>query len=79
MTSIKTVATQAQVSIATVSRVLNKSRNVNPEMHKRFIERSRSCKFCPGRIDVEYVLRIVNRRSPLLASGKFTTTGSRCR
>lgn len=38
MTSIKTVAQQAQVSIATVSRVLNGTKYVSPDVEKRVLE-----------------------------------------
>ena len=38
MTSIKTVAQQAQVSIATVSRVLNGTKYVSPDVEKRVLD-----------------------------------------
>ena len=48
MTSIKTVAQQAQVSIATVSRVLNGTKYVSPDVEKRVLDAIHSLNYQPN-------------------------------
>ncbi|HVU09948.1 MAG TPA: LacI family DNA-binding transcriptional regulator [Phototrophicaceae bacterium] len=48
MTSIKTVAQQAQVSIATVSRVLNGTKYVSPDVEKRVLEAISALNYQPN-------------------------------
>ena len=48
MVSIKTVAQQAQVSIATVSRVLNGTKYVSPDVQKRVLDAVESLRYEPN-------------------------------
>jgi LacI family transcriptional regulator len=48
MTSIKTVAKHAQVSIATVSRVLNGTKRVSPDVEKRVLEAVETLNYQPN-------------------------------
>src|SRR5579871_3725077 len=48
MTSIKTVAQQAQVSIATVSRVLNGTKYVSPDVEKRVLDAISALNYQPN-------------------------------
>ncbi len=48
MTSIKTVAQQAQVSIATVSRVLNGTKYVSPDVEKRVLDAINALNYQPN-------------------------------
>ena len=47
MTSIKQVAQQAQVSIATVSRVLNGTKYVSPDVEKRVLDAVEALSYHP--------------------------------
>ncbi|MDD6176720.1 MAG: LacI family DNA-binding transcriptional regulator [Ruminobacter sp.] len=59
MTTIKDVSRLANVSISTVSRVINKSANVAPEKEKAVLDAMRELNFVPN----SFAQALVNRRS----------------